>query len=122
MHLTMDEGASRFWTALFGAITALALIIGGMYSIRQYRDGKEIDQHKRRRDRANTALQVNNAKFETQKPFYSRQLELCELASSAAAILATPKARDRADLKKAEGEFWRLYWGPLGIVEKSGVE
>lgn len=113
MDLRMDDGTSRFWTAIFGFVSALSVIIGIVYSVNQYRDSKQKDQ-------TNLELQLTIAKFEAQKPFYQRQLELCDQASSAAAILATPKVQAASDLQKAKGDFWKLYWGPLGIVEDAG--
>ena len=112
----MDDGTSRFWAAVFGFVSAMSIIVGIVYSANQYSDSRQKDQ-------TNIELQLANAKFEAQKPFYQRQLELCEQASSAAAILATPKVQIASDLQKAKGDFWRLYWGPLGIVEDAeGVE
>ena len=49
------------------------------------------------------------------KPFYDKQLELYFEAATAAATLATdPRAET---WNEARREFWRLYWGPLSMVE-----
>ena len=103
---TMNEDTSRFWTTIFGGITAIGLVAGGIYSVVQYFNTKQTDQR--------------NFLLEAQKPFLLKRLELCEQASSAAATLAT--SDDKAERKKAEATFWRLYWGPLGIVEGQSVE
>jgi hypothetical protein len=54
------------------------------------------------------------------QPFLQRQLELSFQASEAAARLATET--NPAEWETARKAFWRLYWGPLGIVEDRGVE
>jgi hypothetical protein len=108
----MTEDSSRFWTTIFGGITAIGLVAGGIYSVVQYFNTKETDQR-------NFGLQLANASLEAKKPFFSKRLELCEEASSAAATRATTD--DKVERKKAEASFWRLYWGPLGIVENESV-
>src|SRR5437879_1555606 len=106
--LTEDE--ARFWSVLFGGITALGLVFGGIYSLVQFLDTRSVAE-------SNLNLQLANAEFEAKKPFFQRQLELCELATSDAAVLATQEGRPKADVQKAHEDFGRLYWGPLGIVE-----
>jgi hypothetical protein len=54
------------------------------------------------------------------EPFLKKQLELCCLASETAAQLATET--DPVEWEKARKQFWRLYWGQLGIVEDEKVE
>lgn len=53
-------------------------------------------------------------------PFLTEQLKLAFEASDTAARLATET--DAAKWEAARQNFWRLYWGPLGIVEDRGVE
>lgn len=53
------------------------------------------------------------------EPFLKTQLELCLEASNSAAKLATET--DSAEWEKARKTFWRLYWGPLGMVEDRDV-
>ena len=109
---TMDEAASRFWSAIFAAATTIALIGGGIYSLVQYFDSRE-------KERRTYEFQVKVAEFEARKPFYSKQLDLCSEASGAAATIATTK--DPKKKRNALDDFWRLYWGPLGIVEGKEV-
>jgi hypothetical protein len=52
--------------------------------------------------------------------FLNKQLELSFQASETSARLATET--DREKWKEAQGTFWRLYWGPLSIVEDPAVE
>jgi hypothetical protein len=54
------------------------------------------------------------------QPFLQKQLELCFQASEAASRLASET--DPAEWEKARLTFWRLYWGPLSIVEDRAVE
>ena len=108
----MEESASRFWSAIFAAATTIALIAGGIYSVVQYFDA-------RNKDRLTYDLQVKAAQFEAKKPFYSKLLDFCSEASAAAATIATTK--DPRKKRDAVDDFWRLYWGPLGIVEPPGV-
>jgi len=57
---------------------------------------------------------------EARKPFEGERLALYVEASSAAATLAT--SNDPKALEKANQDFWRLYWGPLALVEDQPVE
>lgn len=54
------------------------------------------------------------------EPFLQKQLETCFRASEAAANLAIET--DPVEWEKARVVFWRLYWGPLSIVEDRAVE
>ena len=109
---TMDEAASRFWSAIFAAATTIALIGGGIYSLVEYFDSRQ-------KERRTYEFQVKVAEFEARKPFYSKQLDLCLEAAGAAATIAVTK--DPKKKQEALENFWRLYWGPLGMVENQGV-
>jgi len=117
---TMSEDASRFWTAFFALVTTVGLIGGGIYSVMQYFDARRADLAKANQDAKTLALQVDAAQLEAKKPFYGQYLELCSEASTAAATIAT--TTDPKKKLQASEVFWRLYWGPLGIVEDQGVE
>jgi len=54
------------------------------------------------------------------KPFLQSQFDLYRRTSEAVAIIAT--SSDPVAVKRAEDEFWLLYWGPLAIVEDAGME
>jgi len=54
------------------------------------------------------------------QPFLQKQLELSFQATETAARLATET--DPTEWEKARVTFWRLYWGPLSIVEDPSVE
>ena len=54
------------------------------------------------------------------QPFLQKQLELCFQATETAGRLATETYP--AEWEKARLTFWRLYWGPLSVVEDRAVE
>ncbi len=108
----MSEAAARFWTVLFGGVTAIGLVFGGIYTVIQYFDS-------RTKEAETYALQAATAKLEAKKPYYSKHLDLCSEASIAAATIATTK--DSQKKKSATEDFWRLYWGPLGMVGETEV-
>lgn len=109
---TMTEDAARFYTSLFSALTIASLIAGGAYSILQYFDTRS-------RENQTYALQVATAQLEAQKPFSAKLVDLCSEASTAAATLATTD--DAKKQREAADNFWRLWDGPLAIVEGQSV-
>ena len=108
----MDEGTARFWTTIFGGITALGLVAGGLYSLVQYLDSRE-------KDRQTLALQIAVSRLAARQTFNNSHLDLCTQAASAAGTIAT--GMDQQKVRAATDDFWRLYWGPLGIVEGGDV-
>lgn len=54
------------------------------------------------------------------KPYWEKQISLYMEASSAAATLASTD--DEEEWDKARNTFWRLYLGPLCLVEDRAVE
>ncbi|HWZ43447.1 MAG TPA: hypothetical protein VNW97_08205, partial [Candidatus Saccharimonadales bacterium] len=119
-RITMSEGSARFWGVVFGGITAVGLIAGGAYTLFQFLDSRAKDREAKEKEAATYALQVATAQVEARMPSYSRHLNLCSEAVTYAATIATTK--DAKKRKAAEEDFWRLYWGPLGIVEEGEVE
>ncbi|SRR6266481_3426578 len=117
---TMSEDSARFWSVVFGGITAIGLIAGGAYTLVQFLDSRVKDREAKDKEAATYALQTATAKLEARKPSYSKHLDLCSEASVAAATIATTK--DPQKKKTATEDFWRLYWGPLGMVEEGEVE
>jgi len=109
---SMDEGTARFWSTIFAGITAVSLVLGGLYTLWQYMATKETD-------RQNMMLQIATATLAAKQSFNSQHLALCSQAVGDAGTLAT--AKDKANRSTAEDDFWRLYWGPLGIVEQDAV-
>jgi hypothetical protein len=116
---SMGEGTARFWTAVFGGITAVGLVAAGVYTLFQYIDSKEKDRESRDKDRTALQLQIATTSFAAKQAFNSKHLELCAQATGDAGTIGTSK--DKGQLRLARDDFWRLYWGPLGIVEESQV-
>jgi hypothetical protein len=54
------------------------------------------------------------------RPFPEKQLALCFEATETASRLATET--NPAEWEKVRLAFWRLYWGPLSIIEDRAVE
>jgi len=54
------------------------------------------------------------------RPFLEQQLALCFEICDIVAVLATDS--DRGRWEAARRDFWRLYWGKLGIVESAAIE
>ena len=115
----MDEATSRFWTTIFAGITAFGLIGGGFYTLWQYLDGRKKDIQNQTNYNATYTFQVEVARMGARAPFNAKRLDLCSDASAAAATIGTTK--DPKLKQKAIEDFWRLYWGPLGIVEGGDV-
>jgi hypothetical protein len=105
--MTIEEGTARFLTTVFAGITALTLVGGAVYSLLEYRSNSL-------QARKNFTLQLEAAKRQAQQPYLSKQLELCNSVSSAAATLATSK--DRTSRRQASDTFYTLYLGGLRIV------
>lgn len=117
--LSMSEGAARFWTTVFAGVTAISLIAAGLYSLVQYFDAKDRERESRDKDRAALQLQIRATSLAAKQAFNNKHLELCAEAAIAAGTVATTK--NEAKKRMAQDDFWRLYWGPLGIVEDSEV-
>jgi hypothetical protein len=108
MRTTMDEATSNFWTTIFGGITALGLIAGGIYTLVEYRSS-------RNEQRLNVNLQLQIAQQQASQAFWSKQLELCTELSDAAGTLAVSKIE--SEKTKAANTFYTMFWGSMGLVE-----
>jgi hypothetical protein len=96
--------------------TGVGLLVGliaGVWSVYTH-----FEQGKAEREQSAAALQIQIklAEFESQRPFYQRQLDYFGDAARAAAQVAT--LADGEKRESAKQRFWELYWGELGIVEK----
>jgi len=60
------------------------------------------------------------AALAAKQPFLSKRLELYSEATSCAAVIAVGK--DETRITMATEKFWKLYWGPMALVEDSRVE
>ncbi len=68
-----------------------------------------------------SAWQYNlTSEQKNREPFLTKQLEFTLTATDALATLAVET--EPAKWEEARKTFWKLYWGPLAIVEDRGVE
>ncbi|MEK6324617.1 MAG: hypothetical protein AABN33_23500 [Acidobacteriota bacterium] len=108
-------------------ISVLVTVAGFGFGIYQYRaqqiqnrESQERLAHQESEAREKqSARDKENAQREFMKPLLDKQLSLYFEASSTAATIV--KTTDEAERKKAINSFWRLYYGPLVIVESTEV-
>ena len=67
------------------------------------------------------SLAEATAKLEAKKPFSTHLLQLCSDASLSAATIATRFSSNKEE-QSALAQFWKLYWGPMAIVESRSIE
>ena len=115
----MTEDASRFWTVVFGAVTTVGLLFGGVYSLIEYWDGREREIREQEQQRVVLSSQNEATRLAARQAFANKHLETCAEAARLAATIATSTGTARA---AATQSFLVLYWGPLAVVEGSEVE
>jgi hypothetical protein len=108
-------------------VTVLVAVLGFVFTVWQYRS----EQQKKRaaidaqsaRDKAERDERArrdsDSAQREFMKPLIEKQQALYFEASNAAATIAS--SSDDRERSKARDTFWRLYWGPLVMVESTQV-
>jgi hypothetical protein len=101
-----SEPWARTIDAVAKIITAIAVICGVAFASYQYFSNRE--------------YQLTTARIEAQKPFLDKRLQMYIDATTAAAIIATSK--NEPEVKKAKEEFWKLYLGPMIVVQDPTVE
>jgi hypothetical protein len=125
----MSEAAARLWDVITKLAGALGLIAGGFWTVKQYFDNqaKERDLARERarsaeaeaeKERNLARERAKSAEVEARKPFFTKQLELYFQAVEAASAIASGPWEQQVPVI---GAFWRLYWGPLVIVEDTRV-
>ena len=102
----MSIATARFWTAVYGAVTAAGLVIGGLVSIFQFWEQRE--------------QQLITSRLEATKSFYDKQLDVYTRMTKSAGIIAEPS--DGAERGRAVVEFNQLFRGEFGTVGSSDVE
>lgn len=95
----MEESTHRTHDSITKWLTLIAIACGGIYALWQYGDVVE---------------------KEFRKPFWEKQLHYYFKASDSASVLAT--SCNEAELEVAKAEFYKLFYGPLAIVEDDRVE
>lgn len=97
-------------------ISILLAVAGFGFGVYQYRNQEE---QNRSQGKLNYEAQINNERRDFMKPLLEKQLALYLEASEAASTIAT--TTDVNERKKALNNFWRLYYGPLVMVENTEV-
>lgn len=106
------------FTPLLSAILAIAGVWIGLYQfqVQQAASARQLDADRARQEADARRLR----ELELQNPFWQKRLQLYfEAAEAAGTIASQPSGPERA---KAEAAFWRLYLGPLAVVEDDQVE
>jgi hypothetical protein len=101
-------------------ITAVGLVAGGLWTVWKYladrQKEKQLDRASRDRELQLAQEKAKSAEVEARKPFSERQLQIYFQAVEAASLLATlPKTHQAYGA--VSSDFWKLYWGPLALVE-----
>jgi hypothetical protein len=112
---------------LLPTLTILVTVLGFVFSVWQYRvqqvrnrEAAKLQADKDSQERAELARrEAENAQRAFMKPLLEKQQQLYFEASAAAATIAT--SADPSERRKAEAQFWVLYWGPLVMVESQDV-
>jgi hypothetical protein len=102
-------------------LSAGLAVLGVSVSLYQFGAQQEATARKIEVDRAqreNDAKRVRE--LELQNPFWQKRLQLYFEASEAAGVIASQASG--VERTKAEATFWRLYLGPLAVVEDEQVE
>lgn len=108
-------------------ITVVVTIAGFGFGVYQYRAQQQANRvaqaEQSRKDREAREIQskenLETTQREFMKPLLQNQLALYLQASSAAATIS--RSADPIERKKAINDFWRLYEGPLIMVETKEV-
>lgn len=102
----VDEEQIRFIEVTSKILAMLAALVVAGWTMYTYFNARKAE--------------ARTAAIEARKPFESKRLELYLDAASAAATIA--KVKDPIRVAQAKDDFWRLYWGPLALVEDRSVE
>ncbi len=118
---------ARLFNPYLPLITVLVTIAGFGFGIYQYREQQQANRvaqtEQSKKDREAREIQSKKdteaAQREFMKPLLQNQLSLYLQATAAAATIST--STDPVERKKAMNDFWRLYEGPLIMVESKEV-
>jgi hypothetical protein len=102
-------------------LSAGIAVLGVWISLFQFQKQQEAAARKTETERAQREADAKRVReLELQNPFWQKRVQLYFDATEAAGIIASRAAG--ADRAKAEAAFWRLYLGPLAVVEDDQVE
>jgi hypothetical protein len=125
--LKRQSAQGRSVSSYVPLISVLVTVAGFGFGIYQYRaqqiQNRESQERLARQENEARERQADrdreNAQREFMKPLLDKQLSLYFEASATAAMIV--KTTDEAERKKAINNFWRLYYGPLVMVENTSV-
>jgi hypothetical protein len=125
--LKRQSAQGRSLSSYVPLISVLVTVAGFGFGIYQYRaqqiQNRESQERLARQENEARERQADrdreNAQREFMKPLLDKQLSLYFEASATAAMIV--KTTDEAERKKAINNFWRLYYGPLVMVENTSV-
>jgi hypothetical protein len=125
--LKRQSAQSRSLSGYIPLISVLVTVAGFGFGIYQYRaqqiQNRESQERLARQESEARERQAvtdkEHAQREFMKPLLDKQLSLYFEASATAATIV--KTTDEAERKKAINNFWRLYYGPLVMVESQDV-
>jgi hypothetical protein len=110
-----------FSTAIIAGAVSLAVgFTTAIVTIRVANVRAEVDRSLAQFEERKAAQKLTTEQQQTnRRPFLQKQLDLCFEATDTAARLATET--NPVEWEKKRFDFWRLYWGVLGIVEDQAV-
>lgn len=97
----IPEEWARTIDCLTKLLTAVVIVFGGWWTVYQYLNGR--------------TNQLATQRLEAQKPLLEERLRLYVEATTAAATIAT--SQDASEVANAKERFWRLYRGPMNLVQ-----
>jgi hypothetical protein len=120
----MNEPGARLWDAAAKMITALGLVVGGLWTVWKYFDARKkeklLERDSQEKERQLARERAQSAEVEARKPFSSRQLGLYFDVVECVSRLALT-SRSAPEFNSLCDTFWHLYWGSLALVEDQKV-
>ena len=120
LRLELDEAARTDvwkWAGRLSPLLATVLAVAGfLFGVLQFTAQQKATQHAVE-EQSKRELEARDRDF--MMPLWERELELYFRTSDVVATIAT--STDPAKRTAAEQEFWRLYEGPLIIVEEQAL-
>src|SRR5262249_25131402 len=113
--------ATSVWDRVIGRylplLTAILAVAGFWFGGIQYY-GRQTESDRQRAEAE--GKRAEELRREAARPCWDWQVQIYLRGAEAAGTIAT--SLDAEAVKRAEAQFWTLYWGPLAIVEDVGTE
>ncbi len=107
----LTEGQGRTIEAYSKAFAVFAGVLAAAWTIWTYTH--ELQKERDTKEQAGRSLAL-----QARQPFEAERLRFYEQAVTIAGVLPVSEPEIR---KKAEADFWKLYWGPMVLVEDDEV-